>query len=117
MEMVLKYNLFEFHGALYQQKIGTGMGSKPAPSYANTYLAKRIDTEVRNLGLKYGQKENTVFKMFKRFLDNLFLIYNGSTKKLHDLFNDLNQIHPSLKFTFEHTTPSLKLNWISAHVK
>ena len=106
MELVLKYNLFEFHGAPYQQLIGTAMGSKPAPSYANIYLAKRIDTEIEKSGFKYGQDGSTVFKMFKRFLDDIFLIYTGSTKKLHDLFNDLNQVHSSLKFTFQHTTPS-----------
>ena len=48
MELILKYNLFDFHGTLYQQLISTAIGSKPSPSYANIYLAKKVDPEVKN---------------------------------------------------------------------
>ena len=47
MELVLKYNIFEFNGDLFQQKVGTAMGSKPAPSYPNISIAKKIDPEVK----------------------------------------------------------------------
>ena len=101
MELILKYNLFEFHGFLHQQRIGTAISSKPAPPYANIYLSRRIDKEVRKLGFKFGENGCSVFQMFKRFLDDLFLIYRGPTKQLHILFNELNQAQPTLKFTFE----------------
>ena len=99
MELVLKYNIFEFHGALYQQLIGTAMGSKPAPSYANIYLSKTIDPEVEKLGFKYGENKTTAFSLFKRFLDDIFIIYKGTTTKLHELLKEINEIHPTLKFT------------------
>ena len=44
MKILLKHNLFEFHSSTWRQEIGTALGVKPAPSYANIYLAKRIDT-------------------------------------------------------------------------
>ena len=38
LEIVLKNNVFEFNGKCYKQLFGTAMGSKTAPSYANTFL-------------------------------------------------------------------------------
>ena len=42
----------------------------------------------------------------KRFLDDIFKIFVGTTKQLHQFFDEMNQIHPTLKFTFNHTSPS-----------
>ena len=44
--------------------------------------------------------------MQKRFLDDLFMIFNGTTKNLNELFKELNDEHPTLKFTMQHTSPS-----------
>ena len=73
------------------------MGSKPIPPYANIFMAK-IDQLIRNLDIK-----NSI-KLFKRFLDDLFFLYAGSTKSLHALFDKINQMHPTIKFTMAHTT-------------
>ena len=54
MNLVQKYNIFEFHdGMLWKQLIGVAMGIHPAPSFANIYLARRIDKELEDLGRKY----------------------------------------------------------------
>ena len=42
--------------------------------------------------------------LFKRFLDDIFAIFEGTTKELHELFEAINQIHPTLKFTMQHTS-------------
>jgi hypothetical protein len=86
------------------------MGTHPAPSYANIYMAKRIDENMRNLSSKYDENGTATLKMFKRFLDDIFQIFIGSTKQLHQLFNEINQIHPSIKFTMSHTTTSEETN-------
>ena len=104
MELILKYNIFRFDKNLYQQKIGTAMGTKPAPSYANIYLAKRIDNEIEQIGHKYGQNGKSALLTFKRYLDDLFFVFNGSTKDLHRFFQEMNEIHPNLKFTISHTS-------------
>ena len=50
MDLVQKYNIFEFHdGQLWKQLIWVAMGIHPAPSYANIYLAKRIDEAITKL--------------------------------------------------------------------
>ena len=76
------------------------MGSRPVPSYANIFMAKRIDRFIRDLTT--GNQNPLI--LFKRFLDDLFLIFRGSTKELHTLFHKINQIHPAIKFTMEHTS-------------
>ena len=42
--------------------------------------------------------------VLKRFLDDFFSIFNGTTKELHALFVKINQIHPTIKFTMSHTS-------------
>ena len=97
MNLVQQFNIFEFHdGILWKQLIGVAMGIHPAPSFANIYLARRIDTAIRELGMKYGENGNSAFILFKRFLDDLFKVLHGTTKKLHILFDEINEIHPKL---------------------
>ena len=56
MNLVQKYNIFEFHdGMLWKQLIGVAMGIHPAPSFANIYLARRIDKKLEDLGRKYRE--------------------------------------------------------------
>ena len=43
MESNLKQNIFRYIEDLFIQLIGASMGSPPSPSYANIYMAKRID--------------------------------------------------------------------------
>ena len=106
MDLIQKYNIFEFHdGMLWKQLIGVAMGIHPAPSFANVYLARRIDKYITELGFKYGENGQSAFLLFKRFLDDIIKIFKGTTKQLHQLFSDMNKIHPTLKFTISHTTP------------
>ena len=65
MNLVQKYNIFEFHdGMLWKQLIGVAMGIHPAPSYAHIYLARRIDNKITELGLKYGVNNKSAFLIF-----------------------------------------------------
>ena len=57
-----------FHdGQLWKQLIEVAMGIHPAPSFANIYLAIRIDKAIKSLGLKYGKNGMSVFKILKLF--------------------------------------------------
>ena len=57
MDLIQTCNIFEFHyGQLWKQLVGVAMGIHPAPSFANIYLARRIDKAIRQLEFKYGKK-------------------------------------------------------------
>ena len=81
------------------------MGIHPASSYANIYLARRIDKQIEDIGRKYNQNYKNAFLLFKRFLDDILKFLGGTTKELHNMLDEINQIHPLLKFTMNHTTP------------
>ena len=51
------------------------------------------------------EMDNQHSHYIKRFLDDILKIFKGTTKQLHELFDDMNKIHPTLKFTMNHTTP------------
>ena len=101
LKHILENNIFEFNEQLYSQEIGAAMGTKPAPDYANIFLARRIDGRIKELTQKYSGKP---IYFMKRFLDDIFKIFVGSTKQFHKLFEELNTIHPTIKFTMTHTT-------------
>ena len=50
-------------------------------------------------------KENIAMDELFRFLDDLFLVFTGTTKQFHNLWKQMNKIHTSVEFTLQHTTP------------
>ena len=89
--LVLKHNYFEFNGQLFLQQQGTAMGTRMAPNYAIIFMHK-IETELL-------QKSTLQPTFFKRFIDDIFLIWpHGEETTTGLLANDKqppqdNQIH------------------------
>ena len=103
MEVLLKQNIFSFEGSYYRQLIGAQMGGAPAPSYANIFVAENIDGEIEKQAIKYNSSVEAL-QLMKRFLDDIFALFCGSTKDLHKLLDDMNNINPTMKFTLSHTS-------------
>ena len=80
------------------------MGTNPAPPLANNFMAK-VDNKIWVIAKKLNENENIDMKSLNIFLDGLFSICLGSTKMLHKLWEENNKMHPSVKFTMQHTTP------------
>ena len=104
MQLILDYSVFEFNKKKYQQQFGTSMGTKPAPPYANIFMARKIYKAILQVCEKYIENGDIPIKFMKRFLDDIFLIFLGSIQKLHEFFQEINLIHPNIKFTMFHTT-------------
>ena len=70
------------------------MGTKSAPSYANIFMGwfeeKFIFPLLTNLS-----------DFYLRFVDNIFLIWNGTKTEFDDFFKKINEYHPSIKFEYE----------------
>ena len=73
------------------------MGCKPVPNYANIFMAT-IDKAIKNLG------GSEALSLLKRFLDDYFCIFNGSTKELNRLLDKINLINPAIQLTINHTS-------------
>ena len=103
MEIILKNNLFNFHEDMYRQEIGCAMGTKPAPAYADNFMARKIDKRIISLAQKYALNNKSPLSIFKRFLDDIFSVYQGTSKDLHKLLDEMNELHNTIKFTMNHT--------------
>ena len=75
------------------------MGTKAAPPYANLFM---------------GHHEKTICKAFiwailfwKRLIDDIFLISLGTTNQLQSLQDFIHHLHPTIKFTFQHSTQQI----------
>ncbi len=93
LKLVLHSNNFEFNGTHYLQTGGTAMGTRVAPSYANIFMGNLETTLLE----KSEHKPHT----FKRYIDDIFLIWTHSLQTLHEFINYLNHAHKTIKFTSE----------------
>ena len=75
-------------------------------------MARKIDEIIKKVAAKFG---NGIFpiRFFKRFLDDIFMIFTGSVADLHLFLDELNQMHPTIKFTMQHTYPDNSENCVS----
>ncbi|KAL2099357.1 hypothetical protein ACEWY4_005837 [Coilia grayii] len=97
-EIVLTCNFFLFQNNFYLQVNGTAMGSKMACNYANLFVGylehKIIFNENKNPFLSH-------IKLYKRFVDDILVLYNGTHEELQAFHNFLNESCSCLKFTME----------------
>ena len=53
--------------------------------------------------------------LWKRFIDDIFIIWTDSEKNLNKFLKDLNEFYPNLKFTYE--KPQEKINFLDLVIK
>ena len=93
LKMVLELNNFDFNGEHFLQVGGTAMGTRVAPTLANLFMA---DFEERFVYTYHTQP-----KLWGRFIDDIFLIWDSGEAELMDFIKHLNSVHDSIKFTHE----------------
>ena len=103
MKLILRNNLFSFHDGVFRQEIGGAMGSPSMPPYADIFMAKKIDPVIKSLATQMAGKSKSPLKLLKRFLDDLFLLWRGTSKELHSFIEEINKIHPCIQFSMNHT--------------
>ena len=96
LQKVLEGNIFEFNGKLWQQKIGTAMGTRVAPTYANIFMGW-LEEEILSSWSK--QNSSPQPHMWRRFIDDILFIWRGSVQELEEFIDFLNKQHPHIKFT------------------
>lgn len=91
LRIILQQNAFEFNSKMYSQIKGTAMGTKMAPAYANLFL----DSLERN----FLQQQDPAPVLWKRYIDDILVIWNATKEELEKFLLDLNNLHPTIKFT------------------
>ena len=96
-------------GRHFFQLVSTAMGSKAAPPYANLVVDRHEET--------IQEAFVWAISFWKRFLDDIFLIFVGTTKQLQSMKNFMNNLHPTIKFTFEDSTREISFLDMKIHVR
>ena len=89
--IVLTNNYFDFNGKHFHQISGTAMGTKLATSYANLFMTKFEQNHVYTYHLQPT--------LWKRFIDDIFMIWPHGKNSLLEFIKHLNTVHPTIKFT------------------
>ncbi|CAJ0940184.1 unnamed protein product [Ranitomeya imitator] len=95
LEFILGRNFFLFGDDYFLQRRGTAMGSNVAPTYANIYMAVLEDEYV------YSSRFWCHVRGWRRYIDDIFLVWNGDRDELESFLIHLNSVHPGLGFTME----------------
>ena len=114
LRLVLECNIFEFDREFYIQLLGTAMGTRVAPTYANLSMAK-----LEKFMLDSCEHSLKQFLLcWKRFIDDIFFIWCGSYEELEKNHNHLNSVHPTMKFDeIEHDKSENSCNFLDLTIK
>ena len=111
LHLILTLNNFVFNDNKHFLQIkGCTMGTKCAPSYANLFMGifeeENIYTRIKNKNLLY-----------LRYIDDIFIIWTASLKELKDFSEEINNVHPSIKFEFQYSTNEINVLDTTAYIK
>ena len=105
LEAVLEGNIFEFNGNYWKQTIGTAMGTRVAPTYANLFMGWLEE----NILSSWSNQQHPNPYLWRRYIDDVMFIWRGEVQELNNFIEFINQQHPSIKFlaTFNVETRSI----------
>ena len=92
-KIVLTSNNFEFNEGHYLQKLGTAIGTKMAPSYANIFM--------HELETKLLEEAPVKPDLWLRYIDDLFMVWTKGEEGLKEFLTYINQAHDTIKFKWD----------------
>lgn len=99
--LILTLNNFIFNSTHYLQLAGVAMGTKCAVIYANLFMSYFEETYIYNL-----IRDKCTF--YKRFIDDIFLLWSGTLDDLKIFIHQLNTLHPTIKFDAKYSKTSIE---------
>ena len=91
LRLTLKENSFQFNRKNYLQINGTAVGTKMA--FANIFMAD-LETQILSKSIIKPM-------IWKRYIDNIFLLWDVSKPDIDKFITQANSHHPTIKFTAE----------------
>ena len=113
LTLVLQENLFEFGPRLFRQVIGTAMGTRVAPTFANLFM-EQFDKQLYLISLNTFHDAVLVLK---RFIDDLFMLWRGAEAEFLKFLETINSIHPTIKFTATYNFNEKSTTFLDTEVK
>ena len=104
LDLCLENNIFSFNGNKYRQKGGVGTGNKMSPPYCCLGMGK---FESKALSSEFPLVD--LISLWKRFIDDIFMLFKGSKEQCQELVNWLNSLEPGIiKFKHEYSTEKVE---------
>ena len=96
LTVVLEQNYFTFDNDFFIQNDGLAMGSPLSGLLADIYLNYFENANIIDNRL---YKDKIIF--YCRYVDDTFMVFNGTRRQIENLNSHLNSIHQKIKFTSE----------------
>ena len=109
VQHVLSNNFFTFEDQTFQQIQGTAMGTPMAPAIANLFMGWLESKILKDSPFHIEQD------LWKRYIDDIFVLWTHSEKDLQTFTDFLNSLHPTIKFTV--TSSTIKLPFLDILIK
>ena len=90
-----------FNGIHRLRKLGCAMGTINAQNYANIFMGKFESNFICPC-------LQTFSNFYCRFIDDIYLLWNGRDTQLLDFIIRLNSRHPTIKFDFKYSKASIE---------
>ena len=100
-DFILKHNFFRFDNQFYLQIHGTAMGTTFAPNYSGVILGNFENTALGNA------PNNLQPIIWKRFTDDIFMVWTHGEAALQNFHTYLNNLHPTIKLDITHFTKEI----------
>lgn len=99
LKLILELNNFEFNGQHFIQVSGTSMGTRIGPNYANIFMGSLERDFLASRDLKPFY--------YKRFIDDIFLVWHHGESQLLSFISDYNNAHPNISFSHSYSDTSV----------
>jgi len=109
LEFVLRNNCFSYLEDTYIQNSGLAMGTACAPAVANLYCASHETRMARERPFL-----NFSVKFYGRYIDDIFLIFEGSEERLHEFFQHWKI--PELEIAWEYSQSTMHFLDVQVHI-
>lgn len=83
LDFIMRYNIFTFHGQVYNQIQGVAMGTPVAPSFANLYL-QALEHWMFSAS-NYPKEARPIY--YKRYIDDIFIVLRNNEKSKEMFFD------------------------------
>ena len=108
LETILKNIRPSVMGCHFLQLAGTTIETKATPPYTNIFMDYHEET------IQEAFIQAILF--WKRFIDDICLILLGTTNQLQSIEDFMNNLQPTVKFTFEHSTQGISFLDMKIHI-
>lgn len=97
LQFVLENNVVSVQNRQYWQVFGGAMGTNCMPPAVQLYLAREWEQVAK-------QRMGSSFpSVFRRFIDNGFVIFEGSEQEMLEFAQMLNRLLPNIKITYNYS--------------